>query len=104
VTAAMPVEVDLALDVDLLSEESLAQKVNQLFYLTRASLKRRQIDELWQARRAKSPTSLAETILSDSVISAIRKELRRNTCHKVEEAEVSKLIKGNVLRPECFDK
>lgn len=104
VTAAMPVEVDLALDVDLLGDESLTQKVNQLFYLTRASLKRRQIDELWKVRRAKSPSSLAETILSDAVIGAIRKELRRTTGHKVEEEEVSRLIKETVLRPECFDK
>ncbi len=100
----MPVEVDLALDVDLLGEVTLTQKVNQLFYLTRASLKRRQIDELWKARRAKSPTSLAETILSDAVIGAIRKELRRKTGHKVEEEEVGRLLKETVLRPECFDK
>lgn len=104
VTAAMPVEVDLALDVDLLSEESLTQKVNQLFYLTRASLKRRQIDELWKARRAKSPSSLAETILSEAVISALRKELRRNTGHKVEDEELGRILKETVLRPECFDK
>ncbi len=100
----MPVEVDLALDVDLLGEEGLAQKVNQLFYLTRASLKRRQIDELWKARRAKAPASLAETILSDAVVGAIRKELRRTTGHKVEDEELGKLLKETVLRSECFDK
>ena len=104
VTAAMPVEVDLALEVDLLGEETLAQKVNQLFYLTRASLKRRQIDKLWKLRRAKSASSLAETILSEAVIGAIRKELRRRTGHKVEDEELSKLLKETVLRSECFDK
>jgi hypothetical protein len=104
VTAAVPVEVDLALDVDLLGDESASQKVNQLFYLTRASLKRRQIDELWKARRAKSPSSLAETILSEAVVGAIRKELRRKTGHKADDQEVTKLLRETVLRPECFDK
>lgn len=104
VTAAVPVEVDLALDVDLLGEESSIQKVNQLFYLSRAALKRRQIDELWKARRAKSPHSLAETILSDSVIGAIRKELRRKTGHKVEDKELVALLEDTVLRPECLEK
>jgi hypothetical protein len=47
---------------------------------------------------------LAETILSDLVIGAIRKELRRKTGQKVEDEEVSKLLKETILRPECFDK
>ena len=47
--------IDLALEANLLSDETVAQKANQLFYLTRESLKRRQIDELWKAKRATSP-------------------------------------------------
>jgi hypothetical protein len=52
------VVIDLALEVDLLGEEPPAHKVSQLFYLSRESLKKRQIDELWKARRATSPASL----------------------------------------------
>lgn len=104
ITAKMPVEVDLALDVDLLGEETQAQKVNQLFYLTRESLKRRQIDELWKVRRATSPQSLATVLASASVLTAIRRELKRETGHRVEEAEIAELLRGTVLRPECFGK
>jgi hypothetical protein len=42
----MPVEVDLAVDVNLLGEGAHTQKANQLFYLTCESLKSRQIDDL----------------------------------------------------------
>jgi phage anti-repressor protein len=52
ITGGLPVVIDLALEVDLLGEEPPAHKVNQLFYLCRESLKKRQIDELWKARRA----------------------------------------------------
>lgn len=104
VTAAMPVKIDLALDVDLLGDETLNQKINQLFYLTRESLKRRQIDELWKVKRATSPQSLTATILSDAVVDAIRKELRRTTGHKIEADEISALLKETIIRPECFDK
>lgn len=104
ITAKMPVEVDLALEVDLLGEETQAQKANQLFYLTRESLKRRQIDDLWKARRATSPQSLAAVLNSEPVLTAIRKELRRETGHKVEETEISELLRDTVLRPECFGK
>lgn len=102
ITAKMPVEVDLALDVDLLGESTQAQKANQLFYLTSESLKRRQIDDLWKAKRATSPQSLAKVLTSEPVLTAIRKELRRETEHRVDEAEIADLLRHTVLRPECF--
>lgn len=102
ITAKMPVDVDLALEVDLLGEEPLTQKVNQLFYLTRESLKRRQIDELWKAKRATSPQSLATVLTSEAVLSAIRKGLRRETGYRVTEAEIPELLRDTVLRPGCF--
>jgi len=39
-TGGLPVEITLALEVNLLGEQSAGQKVNQLFYLSRESLKR----------------------------------------------------------------
>ena len=56
ITGGLPIIVGLPLDVDLFDEETLAQKANQLYYLTKESLKRRQIDTLWQAKRATSPS------------------------------------------------
>ncbi len=101
-TGGLPVVVDLALEADLLGDEPAGQKANQLFYLTRESLKRRQIDELWRAKRATSPKSLSDVLLSDSVTDAIRKELRRETGQNVEAKEIVRLLKETVLRPECL--
>src|SRR5882724_4460022 len=56
-TGGLPLIVDLALEVDLLGEETLQQKANKLYYLTRESMKRRQMDSLWKAKRATSPGS-----------------------------------------------
>jgi hypothetical protein len=92
ITLGLPVAVDLALEVDLLGEEPPAHKVNQLFYLSRESLKKRQIDELWKARRATSPASLAQVLVSDPVAEAIRKELWRQTGHRVDTAEIVRLL------------
>ena len=91
--------VDLALEVDLLGEEPPAHKVNQLFYLSRESLKKRQIDELWKAKRATSPASLAQVLVSDNVAEAIRKELWRQTGHRVDTAEIVRLLNETVLHP-----
>lgn len=101
-TGGLPVELDLALEVNLLGDESPVQKANQLYYLSRDSLKRRQIDELWKARRATSPRSLAAVLTSDVVLEAIRKELRRRSGHNVDVQEVARLLRDTVLRPECL--
>ena len=64
-TGGLPVVIDLALDVDLFGDGTATQKANQLFYLSRDSLKGRQIDELWKAKRAQSSKSLASVLVSD---------------------------------------
>lgn len=102
-TGGLPVQVDLTLDVDMLGEGALKQKVDQFFYLTRESMKRNQIADVWRARLATSPQSLAEAVLSKTVLSAIRKELRRSTGHKVEESEISDLLKSTVIKNECLE-
>lgn len=101
-TAGLPIGIDLVMNLNLLGERTLQSKVDDLYYLTRESLKRRQIDELWLARRATSPRSLAQALLSDSVITALRRELRRTTDHNVEPDELIKLLRETILRAECF--
>src|SRR5215510_5331276 len=103
ITGGLPIVVDLALEVDLLSEHTLAHKANQLYYLTKESLKRRQMDSLWQAKRATSPKSLAKVLCSENVLSAIRKELKRTTGQSVTDTEIRRLLKDTVLKPECLD-
>ena len=100
-TGGLPVEVDLALTVNLLGDEPGSHKVNQLFYLSREALKRRQIDELWQTKRATAPKSLAQVLMSEAVLTAVRKELRRTTGYNAEEAHLAKLLTDTVIRADA---
>lgn len=104
ITGGLPIVVDLALEINLLGDENVAQKANQLFYLTRESLKHKQLDKLWEAKRATSPRSLAKVLCSEAVAEAIRKELRRRTGQNVTITEVVQLLKETVLRPDCLSK
>jgi predicted type IV restriction endonuclease len=101
-TPGMPVEIDLALDVNLLTEGTVPQKAQGLFYLTLESLKRRQIDDLWKAKRATSPKSLGRVVCSEQVLEAIRRELRRSTGHNVDRTELGRMLKESVIRTECL--
>jgi predicted type IV restriction endonuclease len=99
-TGGLPVVVDLALDVDLLGEESLAVKSDALFYLSKEAIKRRLLDEIWQAKAATSPRSLASVVLSESVVEAVRKELRRQTSYNGDVGELRRILSDEVIRTE----
>lgn len=101
-TGGLPVAIDLAFEIDLLGDATPAQKQNELFYLTRDAFKKHLIDDLWKAKRATSPVSLARIVCSENVATAIRKELRRETGHNVDEVEIVKLLRDTVIRPEAL--
>jgi hypothetical protein len=83
-TPGMPVELDMALEVDLLGEGGPTQKADILFHLSKEAFKRHVIDDLWRVKAATSARSLGLVITSDSVIDQIRKELRRQTGHNMD--------------------
>jgi hypothetical protein len=101
-TGGLPVIVEMAFSVNLLDESQAAAKAKMLFYLTRESFVKHQIDELWKARRATSPESLGSVLRSATVVEAIRKELWRQTGHRLEAQELTRLLNETVLRPECL--
>jgi hypothetical protein len=101
-TAGLPVVIDLALEVDLLSEGGPGQKADRLFYLSREAFRRHLIDELWRARAATGPKSISAALLSDTLIEELRKELRRRTGHNAEPKELSRLLRETVIRPDSL--
>lgn len=103
-TAAMPVETDLVMEVNLLGEDTPTQKVNKFFFLTREALRRNLIDVLWETRRATSPKSLAQILCTDPVIDTIRKEIRKKTGQNIEPKEILDLLKKTVIKSECGDR
>lgn len=104
ITGGLPVVIDLVMNIDLLDDSPPAKKLEQLFYLSRDSLRRHQIDEVWKARKATSPKSLAQVLLSEPVTTAIRRELRRVTGHSIEDKELQFLLRATILRAECLER
>lgn len=92
----------LALEVDLLSDETPAKKIAKLFHLHRSALKRSTISELWKQQAAIAPTALAKVLQSDFVLDAIRKEVRRRSGYNPEVKDVEATLRGNVIRPELL--
>ena len=101
-TGGLPVITDLVLAVDLAGDGSVSQKANQMYFLSREAMKRGKMGELWHTKRATSPKSLSSILLSDPVVAALRKELKRVTGYSVDLIEVRRLIKDTCIREECL--
>ena len=96
------VQLDLALEVDVLGDGGPTHKADILFYLSKEAFKRHIIDDLWQVKAATSAKSLGAVILSETIVDQIRKELRRQTGHNMDAAELCDLLKTSVLRSEAL--
>lgn len=101
ITAALPVVTDLVLEADMLRDQNMNHKVNDFFVLSREAMKRGLVNELYEARRATSPKSLTQVLLSEPVVSAIRKELKRRTNHNLDAAQITELLQSGVIRKDC---
>jgi predicted type IV restriction endonuclease len=99
--AALPLTVELVFEVDLLGPEQPAKKVDRLLAITRDGMKHKVIDEVWKAKRATSPKAIARVLTSEAVVTAVRKELRRETDYAAADPEVLSLIQAT-LRPDCL--
>lgn len=97
----LPVTIDLVIEVDLLDESTPpSQKVDRFFYLTRESFKRQQIEDIWKTTAATAPDKIAQVLLSEAVLGEARRELKRRSQQVIDTAELARLVRESVLRPE----
>ncbi|MFE0020101.1 type I restriction enzyme HsdR N-terminal domain-containing protein [Amycolatopsis sp. NPDC059021] len=101
-TGGLPVQVDIALEIDLLADVSTAAKANSLFYLSKEAVKRRLLDDLWKAKAATAPRSLAAVLTTEPVLESVRKEIRRRTNHNSDVEEIERILRTEVVRPELL--
>jgi predicted type IV restriction endonuclease len=99
--AALPLTVELVFEVDLLGPDQQAKKADRLFAITRDGMRHKVIDEVWKAKRATSPRAIARVLTSEAVVTAVRKQLRRETDYSAKDGEVLELVRAT-LRPDCL--
>jgi predicted type IV restriction endonuclease len=99
----MPVSIDLAFIVDLTDPQvALSTKIDHLFYLTKEAMKRDLIESLWRQQAATAPAQLLKAISAETVITAIRREIRKRSGQNVKQADISRLLKETLVRPELL--
>jgi hypothetical protein len=101
-TGGLPIIIDRVLEVDLLGDGSAGQKADGLFYLSKEALRRRLLDDLWKTKAATTPRSLSEILLSDALLDALRKELRRQTGYNGDIVDLARIIRADVIRADAL--
>jgi len=99
--AALPLTVELVFEVDLVGPETPAKKADRLYAITRDGMRHKVIDEVWKAKRATSPKAIARALTSEAVVTAVRKELRRETDYSATDEEILGLVKATI-RADCL--
>ena len=88
-------EVTLVFEVDILDENlKPSAKTDLLFLISKEGLSKGRLDEYLSAQNAVSPKTLKPIILSEDVLAAVRKEIKRKTKHNVDPKDLKQAIKS----------
>jgi hypothetical protein len=101
VTFTKPITRDLVIDVDL-TETPPAQLVEELYYLSKESLKRGDLERIWRERTAVGPSNLLRVLFSPPVLDRIRKELRAITGYNPAPDDLARSIR-DLLREKVLE-
>jgi hypothetical protein len=84
----------LIFEVDILDENLKASlKTDLMFLISKEGLSKGRLSEYLSAQNAVSPKTLRPIFLSDDVLTAIRKEIKKKTKHNVDSKELKLAVK-----------
>lgn len=91
-----PIEHELLFQADLLGDGSPAEKVAQLWQISKAAMVKGVINETYQSAAAVNNVSIKSALLSDSVLIAVRKEIRARTKQLVDVKKLKEVISSEL--------
>lgn len=94
ISETTPITDHLLISVDLLSDESVADKASKLWMLAREPMKRGLLNSEWKSASALAPDRIKEALLSDQVLKAARTHLRSETQQLVDLEKLAAAISG----------
>jgi ASC-1-like (ASCH) protein len=105
VTFSKPIEYELVVDFDLLTANHRnSEHIELVGLLAKEGWQRAQLGEYHSLRQALSRFTLGALILSDPVLDALRREVRRLSPDvRVEAEEIRNVLVGDVLKREVLE-
>ena len=100
-----PIDYELAFTIDLLDPAGTSAETLELLYLlSRGCSGGKEIDRFWQQKEATSRYVLAQLLLGDAMLAALRREVRRLAPEvKVTTQDLAKVLQGELLKRDALD-
>ena len=97
-----PVEHELVFEVSILDEEMKPKdKVDLLYLLTPEAQRKDELEAFYQRKRALSASNVAKLILSESVLTKLRAEVKADSGNRIALDELAEILVGCVIRQEA---
>lgn len=98
-----PVAHELVFEVSLLDEEMKPKDKAELLYLLSPEAQRKdELEAFLQRKRAISGPNIAKLLLSESVLSKLRAEIKAESTYRLDLVELSQILVSCVLRPDVL--
>lgn len=105
VTFTKPIDHELILEINFLSlNQHTPADLEQLFLLTKESWAKSALTDYYDQKQALSKFSISAVILSDSILTVIRRELRRLSPDvKIDVEQIRSVLEQEVLKREVVE-
>lgn len=96
-----PVATELVFEVSLLDEEMKPKdRVDLLYLLTPEALRKDELEAFYQRKRAIAGHNIAKLLLSESVLTKLRAEIKTDSGYRLALDELAEILVGCVLRDD----
>jgi hypothetical protein len=92
---------ELAFRVSLSDNTSPEEKATSFFLLSKEGAAQNALDVYWEQSRVLNPGRIASLLLSSETISLLRREIQRNSNHRIDAQSLHDILVQQVLRPEA---
>ncbi len=97
-----PVANELVFEVTLLDEAMKPkEKADLMYLLTPESQRKDELEVFYQRKRALSAENIARLILTESVLTKLRAEIKSDSGNRIALDELAEILVGCVIRPEA---
>lgn len=97
-----PVEHELIFEVSLLDEDMKPKdKVDLMYLLTPEAQRKDELEAFYQRKRALSPNNVAKLMLSESVLTKLRTEIKADSGNRIALDELAEMLVDCVIRADA---
>lgn len=98
-----PIDSKKIFSIDLTDQTVIKENAEQLQYLHRESVLKKELEILWKKHSALDPNTLACYLLGKPVINYVKKELKAKYKSKFSDSEISDGIKNVIANSVCIE-